>query len=173
MVSHFLTSHRRCSSARLSCTKQTRCWAAKRLRKPSASLLGSRRTVRGQGVGKSYGCCCCFCQDIISVSSGLLCRTVYVLAGPSTLSSHRGKPSPCRTTSAAGRQADMGVSASSEAGASHSAPIPARNPYLFSKPIQQQFESQSQLRACIVPSPTALGPVFPELQVAQLSAGAL
>lgn len=72
-----------------------------------------------------------------------------------------------------GHQTDVGVSGSLEAGTTHSPPIPAQNPYLFSKPIQQQFESQNQSRACIVPSPTALGPVFPELQVAQLSVGAL
>lgn len=97
---------------------------------------------------------------------------------PARCSSHRsgthwGKPSPCRTISAVGHQTDVGVLGSSEAGTCHSPPIPARNPYLLSKPIQQQFESQNQSRACIVPSPTALGPVFPELQMAQLSVEAL
>lgn len=38
---------------------------------------------------------------------------------------------------------------------------------------QQQLESQNRWRTRLVPSPTALGPVFPELQVAQLSGEAL
>lgn len=51
-----------------------------------------------------------------------------------------------------------------------SPPIPAQKP---EQTNQQQFESQNPWRTRTVPSPTALGPVFPELQVAQLSGEAL
>lgn len=85
------------------------------------------------------------------------------------LCTHQGKPGLCHIIAAVGHQRDTGVSGSSGQ-VSCSPPIPAQKP---EQTNQQHFESQNQWRTRIVPSPTALGPVFPEFQVAQLSGEAL
>lgn len=90
-----------------------------------------------------------------------------VCAGCCSSYSSAHKPSLCHTLTAVVHQRDTGV-LGFLGQVSSSPPIPAQKP---EQTNQQQFESQNQWRT--VPSPTALGPVFPELQVAQLSGEAL
>lgn len=113
---------------------------------------------------------CPFCQDTISVSEGLLCcmgsvlvaaalTALHVLEQTQLVSRHR-----CSGTSK--RHRSPGLLGRSELQPSN----PAQKP---EQTNQQQLESQNRWRTRLVPSPTALGPVFPELQVAQLSGEAL
>lgn len=83
----------------------------------------------------------------------------------SQLCTYQSKLSLCHAIAAVGHQSP-GLLGRSELQPSN----PAQKP---EQTNQQQLESQNRWRTRLVPSPTALGPVFPELQVAQLSGEAL